>query len=156
MVLVILSATIEVSRVSIEPRPASVIPGIIDASAICIQSMPLRSIPSLAKKGIGRPAGISPIVRAASNEHNMLMMVITISATSVAGIFLVRRGTQIIRAIVPSPSNSAIRLTLSAHALGKFSSISSVLTGDFLPMSGYICCSMMITPIPLMNPDNTG
>ena len=156
LVLVMLSATIEVKRVSIEPRPASVRPGMSEASTIFIQSMPLRSMHSFAKNGIGSPAGISPMVRAASNEHSMLMMVITISATSVAGIFLVRRGTHTISAMVPIPNSRAIILTLSAQALGKLSSMSSVLTGDFLPISGYICCSMMITPMPLIKPESTG
>ena len=103
---------------------------------VCHQSIDARSIPSLRKKGIGRPAGISPIVRAASNEHSIETIVITISATSVAGTFLVRYGNAIIIAIVNMPRISAITLMPSAHAAGKFIIISNVLTGDFLPISG--------------------
>ena len=61
-VLVILSATTEVSSVSMEPSPARVRPGMMEILTIVSQSIPARLTLSLAKNGMGNPAGISPMV----------------------------------------------------------------------------------------------
>ena len=92
LVLVILSATTEVSSVSMEPRPASVRPGIRAATTMSPHGKPARLTLSLAKNGMGKPDGISPMVGTPSILINRETTVITMRATSVDGTFLVRRG----------------------------------------------------------------
>ena len=53
-----LSATTEVSRVSMEPRQARVRAGITAAEIICPQFIPASDISGFAKNGSGRPLGI--------------------------------------------------------------------------------------------------
>ena len=121
---------------SIDPKPASVRPGRTACFNVSAQSMLLRSIPSLAKNGMGRPAGISPMVRAASMLAKSDTMVMTMSATSVEGIFFVSRGNRTMTAIVPKPSNKAGMFTPRARCSGSWAIISTTKTGDFRPSNG--------------------
>lgn len=67
------------------------------------QSMPAKSILLFAKKGIGRPEGIVPMMRLSSRFRNSERTVIAISATRVAGRVLVSFGSSQIMSIVPIP-----------------------------------------------------
>ena len=59
-------------------------------------------------------------------------------------------------AMVPSPSHSASSEMPAATREGNSVIISIVITGDLSPTSGYSCCRMMMTPMPLIKPDRTG
>ena len=135
-VLVMLSATTDVRSVSIEPKPASVRPGRTACLSVSIQSMPLRSMPSLAKNGMGRPAGMSPMVNAASMLANSDTTVMRMRATSVDGIFLVNRGNRTMTAMVPKPSNKAGMFTPRTRCSGNWAIMSTTMTGDFKPSNG--------------------
>ncbi len=89
LVFVMLSATTLVSSVSMEPKPASVRPGMIAAVSMAPQLRPVQSISSRRKSGSGSPPGMSPITSVSERLQKSEMTVITTSATSVAGIFLV-------------------------------------------------------------------
>ena len=134
LVLVILSATTDVSSVSILPRPASVRPGTREALMTTIQSIP--SSCTFVKKGMGSPAGMLPMVSAESRPVKSETTVTTTRATSVAGTFLVTFGTRMMSAIQARPSSSAGTLIPSAMVAGKLRIMSSVLAGDFLPIIG--------------------
>ena len=56
------------------------------------QLMVARSTPVLAKKGVGRPDGMLPMMGTPSILMNNEMMVITMRATNVEGTFLVTSG----------------------------------------------------------------
>ena len=157
LVFVILSAATEVKRVSIEPNPAKVIPGMIVAFKSIPQSIPVKYIPSLIKKGIGNPVGIFPIVSLSGKSTKREMIVITISATNVDGIFFVIKGKRYIIAMVPIPIPKAMREKPSETIFsGNCNTISITKIGDFKPIRGYICCNIMMIPIPVINPDSTG
>ena len=135
-VLVILSATTEVSSVSIDPSPARVSPGMMALMIVCSQLIPSRWILSCRKKGKGSPAGILPMVRWVSMFKNSDMMVMAIKATRVAGTLRVIFGKKAMRRMVPIPSMSTGHTMPSDMAWGNPASISMTATGDFLPMRG--------------------
>ena len=139
-----------------EPRQARVRAGITAAEIICPQFIPASDISGFAKNGSGRPLGISPIISLSSKSKRRETSVITIRATKVDGTFLVTSGKSSIINIVPKPSRSAVTEMPEATVAGKFATISTTSTGDLLPMIGYICCRIMITPIPLIKPERTG
>ena len=106
------------------------------ASISEIQLIPARLIPSLAKNGIGRPAGISPMVNLVSIFMNRDMIVMTIKATKVAGIFLVIFGNNSIIKIEQIPRTNACQTKPSAAISGYRVIISTTRTGDFKPIKG--------------------
>ena len=58
--------------------------------------------------------------------------------------------------IVANPNRRAVAEIPLDTAVQKFAIMSTTRTGDFRPIRGYICCKIMITPIPLIKPDKTG
>ena len=90
-VLVILSATTEVNKVSIEPNPAKVNAGIIDILRTFPHSMPDREKDELMKNGRGKSEGIAPMILLKSLKKRE-KSVTKINAVNVAGIFLVMKG----------------------------------------------------------------
>ena len=141
---------------SIDPKPASVRPGIMDALIIESQSMFSNDMFSLRNKGKGSPVGMLPIVREGSMLKRTEITLTNIRATSVAGILRVRRGKDKMMTIVSNPNSRAAVDMPDDKAEAKFPIMSTTSTGDLSPSNGYICCSIMITPMPLMKPESTG
>ena len=75
-----------------EPRPARVNAGSTDILMTDSHCTCEKSMPSLRKKGIGKPDGISPMVSLSSKCMHTATMVITTRATNVDGTFLVMSG----------------------------------------------------------------
>lgn len=88
--------------------------------------------------------------------QKMDIMVIAISATRVDGIFLVIIGNNLIRMMVEIPKRKMSQEIPSEIVWGNCVTILKTVAGDFFPMRGYICCRIMMMPIPLIKPDKTG
>ena len=98
--------------------------------------MPDRLMLAFAKKGRGRPEGMSPMMSLLSRLQKSDTTVITIRATSVAGTFLVTRGKSSMMAIVPKPSSRAVTLMPSDIAAGMPVTRSIMVPVPFRPTRG--------------------
>ena len=100
------------------------------------QSRPAQSIPSRRKTGIGSPPGMSPMTSVSERLQKSETTVITTSATSVAGIFLVTSGKKRTISTVPTPSSSAVSEMPCTTASGMPSSRSIMVPEPFSPTNG--------------------
>src|SRR5690349_4816508 len=103
----------------------------------------------------GKPEGISPITDT-SNLSNIATAVRITSATSDAGTALVNRGKMKTVATVKRDKAAAAHIKLYGSVGNCRMMASGSEDGGSAPSIGNSCWRMMMTPMPLMNPDMTG
>ena len=144
---VIESATREVNRLSTEPSRARMIAG--------CNACRRNSADGRANCRAGRPIGIAPITGASSNQR-IPRNVPAASATSGLGAKREnRRGQRNPTASVIAPTARALTWTLPAAAGSARAASIGPLVAPEAPRSGSDCISMMMKPMPDMNPETT-
>ena len=142
-----LSATRDVNSESIEPRAASK-----NAEPITVGK---RSIDRCGKTRSGKPLGISPMRATASKGLPNEIHANVINATRGAGNTWSRLGHTNSNTSVPIPSIAASHWALD-RTFGSVNKARNGLASPPTPTSGANCSKIIMTPIPLINPETTG
>ena len=146
-VRVIASATREVSRLSMEPSRAMINAGWTDCNSTSTEISGSCSS--------GRPMGTSPMTGVPVN-HRTPRAVPAARAARVGGMYFLRRsGQRMPTARVTTAMASALKLTLRIASGHACTAAIGPPVGTEAPRNGSVWSSMMMIPMPDMNPDMT-